>query len=295
MKNIGREIMSSVFWYYCLAAIGVGSAAVVICTRRHVYRISKLIVFYLFATGITWTGEFIALGLFNGYAYKPGVFPDQWAENLTAHLLLNSTIWPAAATLMSAYSLEYGWIPVITAFFILAEYLFVRLGIYEQHWWQYYMSAIVVVVFLVVTKKWFDKMNRAPGGLARLVMFYFGGDVIIHFPVPLLLLYGKEYYQIRLLEDITGSLYRSSTIFIFNYQLVEAALLVFFACILKKWYWKLMPFVVSIVGRIILVKMNILDFGDGWNLFYTILTNGVCLAAFILLHQYTLKAGERDP
>lgn len=159
--------MSSLFWYICLAIIGVGIAVFSIYKKRHTYKIATLVVFYLFAASITWIGEFIALGIFNGYAYayKPGLFTDPWAENLTGHLLLNSTIWPGAATLMVAYSLGYGWFPLITAPFIVAEYLFVELGIYEQHWWKYYMSVIIVVSFLTISRKWFTKMYHSCYGL----------------------------------------------------------------------------------------------------------------------------------
>ena len=285
--------MSSLFWYNCLAIIGVGIAVYSLYMKRYTYKISTLVVFYLFATSITWIGEYVALGIFNGYAYKPGVFADPWAENITGHLLLNSTIWPGAATLMVAYSLGYGWFPLITAPFILAEYLFAKLGIYEQHWWKYYMSVIVVVLFLTISRKWFVQMNHTRYGLTRAVIFYFIGLLIIHTPVPLLLLFGKQYYSLGLVENMFGNLYRSSTIFIFAYHLIESFLLVFFVCIFNKWLWKLVPFIIAFVGQSTLAKMNILIFQDGWQLLYTNLIYAICLIVFILIERYTLRPPEQ--
>lgn len=281
--------MTSLFLYGCLAAIGAGTGAFTIYKKRNTFKVSTLVVFYLFAICITWIGEFTALGIFNGYVYKPGAFPDPWAENIVGQLLLNTTIWPGAATLAAAYSLGYGWKSVIVAFFIFAEYLFARLGIYEQHWWNYYMSAVIVVIFLYVSKRWFKKITEIRYGLPRVIILFFAMFVIIHIPAPLLLLFGKEYYNSGLIENMVGNIYRSSTIFIFFYNLIETFLLVYFVCILDKWFWKLVPFIISFIGQSILAEMNILVFLNGWKLSYTLLIYGVCLSVCILMEKYTLK------
>ena len=100
--------MPNVFWYICLAIIGVASAAYIIYKKRDVYKVSTLLIFYLFTASLTWIGEFTVLGLFNSYAYKTGVFADPWAQNLLGHLLINTTLYPSTAIVMVAYSLRYG-------------------------------------------------------------------------------------------------------------------------------------------------------------------------------------------
>ncbi|MHB1391690.1 MAG: hypothetical protein ACYCYE_01165 [Clostridia bacterium] len=284
--------MSSLFWYISLAVIGVVIAAFAIYTKRHTYKISTLVLFCLFATCITWIGEYVVLGIFNSYAYKPGISTDPWAENLAGHLFLNSTMFPAAATLMVVHSYRYVGISLITAVFILAEYLFVKLGIYEHHWWRYYMSGINIVAFLLISRKWFTNIKDARRKLPRLLTFYFVGMLIIHTPNPFLLLLGKQYYSLELINNIVENRYLSSTLFSFSYHLIEASLLVFFVCVLDKWYWKLVPFVIAYVGQIILAKMNILIFMEGWKLIYTIIIYTVCLSIFILIEKYTLKPDE---
>ena len=104
------------------------------------------------------------------------------------------------------------------------------------------------------------------------------------YPIPIILLLGKQYYNVNWVPDM----YLSSTMFIFFYQLVEALLLVLFVCVLNKWYWKLVPFVIAFVGQSILVYLNILLFKDGWNLFYTTLVYFTGIATFILIEKYTL-------
>jgi hypothetical protein len=281
--------MSSTLWYTFIAVIGVIISALAIYKKRHIYKISTLVVFYLFTTCITWIGEFVALGIFNGYAYKPGISSDPWAENLAGHLFLNASMFPAAAILMVTYSLSYIGISLIAVVFIFIEYLFAELGIYEHHWWRYYMSVINVVAFLVISKKWFIKLKHAQQGLPRLLTFYFIGMLIIHTPNPFLLLLGKQRYSLELVNNLVGNMYWASTLFGFTYHLVEASLLVFFVSFLDKWYWKIVPFIVAFVGQSILAKMNILIFMDGWKLIYTIAIYTVCLTAFILIEKHTLK------
>ncbi|MDF2593545.1 MAG: hypothetical protein K0S75_3011 [Clostridia bacterium] len=281
--------MENLYWYICLASIGVGIAAYSIYTKRNVCKVSALLIFYLFTASLTWIGEFIVLGLFNAYAYKTGVFEDPWAQNLLGHLIINTTLYPSAAIVMVTYSLRYGWILTFAAIFTLIEYLFVNLRIYEQHWWRYYMTFIAVVIFLSIFHFWFPKMVHKRYGVTKSITFYFVAMLIIHVPAPLLLLLGKQYYRIRFVNDLFGNLYLSSIIIIFFYHLIEAFLLVLVTSKLKKTYWTLLPFITSLIVQIIFAKMNILIIKDSWSLVYTLFIYEIFIAMFILIEKYTLK------
>ncbi|HYE81136.1 MAG TPA: hypothetical protein VEG39_03100 [Clostridia bacterium] len=286
--------MTSLYWYAGLAVIGFGITAYAIYTKRHNYKISTLVVFCLFATSITWIGEFTVLGIFDSYAYKPGISTDPWAENLAGHLFLNASMFPAAAILMVTNSLGYLGVSLIVTVFILAEYLFEELGIYEHHWWKYYMSVINTVLFLVIVKKWFAKVKHARRTLSRVITFYFVGFVIIHTPIPLLFLSGKQYYSLGLIENMVGNTCRASIIFIFAYHLLELSIFVLFICILDKWYWKIVPYVIAVLVQSIFAKMNILVFLNGWKLIYSIIIYCICLTVFILIEKYTLRPDEQN-
>ncbi|MGE5630937.1 MAG: hypothetical protein ACM3TR_07570 [Caulobacteraceae bacterium] len=274
--------MSNLFWYCSLAVIGL------VCIFFAMYKNENyvtFILFYIFTTSITWFGEFVALGIFSGYAYKPGVFTDPWAENILGHLILNSTLWPGTAMLVARYSLGYGWILLITAVFILAEYLFVILGVYEQHWWRYYMSAIIVVSFQVISKKWFIRMNQFRHGFTRHITFFFVAFLIMYSPNPLLLIAKMQFYRM----GWVGNKYLDSSILTFIYYPLLCSITVFFVCMLDKWYWKVVPLIIFIISDINLVNTNMLIFQHGWNLFYLAITHALCLAAFITLEKHVLK------
>ncbi len=285
--------MPNLFWYICIAVANVAITAISIFLKRNTYKVSTLIVFYLFAAGTAWVGEFIILGLFNSYAYKTGFFNDPWAQNLLGHLLLNTTVYPAVAVVMAAFSLRFGWISTVTVFFLAIEYLFVKQGLYEHYWWRYHMTAITAVVFLAIAKQWFDKLILKQYGAIRTMTFYFVAMLMIHTPAPVLLLTGKLHYRLGFVDNYFKDLYLSSTIIIFFYHLFEAVLLVVFTCVLKKWYWKMVPFVISITVQSLFVKMNVLVFSEGWGLFHTLVIYELFIAAFILVEKYTLVPSGR--
>ena len=89
-----------------------------------------------------------------------------------------------------------------------------------------------IFIYQILIKIWFEKMNSIRHGLLR---------ISLHYPIPILLLLGKQYYHVNWVQDM----YLSSTMFIFCYQLVETFMLIFFVCVLKKWFWKLVPFIVA--------------------------------------------------
>lgn len=281
--------MQNLLWYIGLAIIGIGITAYTIYIKRNNYKVSTLLVFYLYVAGFTWICEFIGLGMFNSYAYKTGFFTDIWAQNLLGHLILNSTLYPSAAIVVVTNSRRYAWIALFASFFTSVEYLFINLGIYDQHWWRYYMTIIVVVIFLLIVSKWFDKINHGSNKLTRTITFYFVAMVIVHMPAPILLLMGKQYYYIGLINNFVGNFYRSSIIIIFLYHIIECFLLVLFSCILKKWYWRVLPFIISLISQIIFAKMGILVMEGHWKLIYTLLIYEIAIAIFILIEKNTLK------
>jgi hypothetical protein len=281
--------MPNLFWYICLAVIGIVGSAYTLYKKRDAYKISTLLVFYLFTAGLTWIGEFGVLGLFDSYAYKIEVFEDPWAQNLLGHLILNTTLYPAIAVIMVAYSLGYGWIAFSAALFTFIEYLFVKHGLYEQHWWKYYMTTFAVIAFLSFEHKWFTKIKRGCKGLKRAVTFYFVAMVIVHVPAPILLLMTKQYYSISFIDNYFQDLYRSSIFIIFLFHMIECFFFVLFTCVLKKWYWKPLPVLISIAAQSIFAKMGILVMQNGWKLIYTLIIYEIFIVIYILAEKYTVR------
>lgn len=277
--------MKPIGCFNVLALIGIIAALLTVYKKRNITETSTWLIFYLLATAITWLGEFIVLGLFDSYAYKPGLFQNPWAENLTGHLILNSTLWPGTALLVAGYRLKFRGILVITAGFLVLEVLFLRMDLYEHHWWRYFMTALAICFYLVLLKLWFLLMNRKRYGTVRFISLYLASFVILHLPTPLLLLYGKQYYAFGLPCDTV----RASVIFILLYQLLETLIILFFLS-RKTWVGNLVPYILSMTGQIYLASQNILIIQEDWKLGYTLLLYALTLTLCLLMEKYTLKA-----
>jgi len=73
------------------------------------------------------------------------------------------------------------------------------------------MTGLAIIIYQIFAKEWFVKMNKLQHGWVRLSTFYFTGFVILHYPIPILLLLEKQYYHVNWVQDR----YLSSTMFIF--------------------------------------------------------------------------------
>lgn len=151
------------------------------------------------------------------------------------------------------------------------------------------MTVFTVLTLLIISKYWFKKLLQKPYGSTRTITFYFVALLIIHTPAPLLLLLDKQHYQTGLTDRLFKDFYLSSIVFIFFYHLILSFIVVFLTCVLKKWYWKAVPFIFPIAVQSLLARIGILKIDNGWKLINTILVYEAFIALFVLLEKTTLK------
>lgn len=282
--------MASIYWYGALAVIGLGLAVFVLYKKKNYY---EFILFFLFAIMSTFIGEMIVMLFLNSYSYMPGIYMDYYAENILGHIITNTTLWPATALLVAAYSLRGRWIVLISAIFTLVDIFFINLGIYRHNWWETWMTSVVIILYCFLVKLWFGQLKSKRGGILRYITFWFGLLVILKLPESFLLLSGMQYAIVGWFEN----LYRDAGVFSVFYNMALSLVSVFFICILKKWYWKLFPFIIYFSGDAILWNKEILFFNGGWNIYYLMLVHVVCLALFIALenkYPYNYVAQLKD-
>jgi MFS family permease len=273
----------NLFWYYGVTIIGLGMFVFTIFKKNNTPMIS--LVFFLTISLLT-VGEFFILIVFDAYAYKPEVFTDIFADSLVGHLLGNLFLWAGAANLVVNFSLGNRWIFLLSGIFMLIETLFLRLGIYEHHWWQTYFTGIAVILSMNIKKYWVSKLDEKPYKFLRYMTFYLFALVFIHVPTHLLLLTGKQHYSFGQIENF----YRNSILFGLPYHAGMAFIYVFFCCVLRKKFWQLAPILFFGVSDFILVNMNILIFQDHWNFFYLTIFRTISLAIFVLFKNYACTA-----
>ena len=282
--------MESIYWYCALGVIGMGVALFVLYKKKNYY---ENIMFFLFAMMFAFVCEMIVLLFFDSYSYKPGVYTDYYAENIFGHIVPNATLWPAVALLVATYSLRYRWILLIAVIFTLLDILYTSLGIYEHHWWQTWMTAVGGFCYLALMQKWYFRLSSNRTHVLRFITFWFALLVLLKLPISTLLLTGTQLTYVGWFEN----LYRDSGVFSVFYNAVLTFPCTFFFCVLRKWYWKPVPFLIYFVCDSILLSQGILLFYDGWNIWYLMLVRCISLGAFIALERkYPYHpAGRRSP
>lgn len=270
--------MPGYFYYIAVSVMGLALAVFVICKNKN--RV-KLITFYLFSALFADCGEVLALLLLNAYSYKLDLFTNPWADNIWGHLLPNNTLWPAVAVFIAAYAPRFRWIISISVLFIMLDILFIQLGVYVHHWWQSWMSGVAVFLYCIIMRFWYSKLEDNKFKILRFFTFSSMFTIIMFLPTATLLLADKEFYRV----GIYTNLYKDSITFSFLFDVTVSPLSITFLCILKKWYWKLVPFIIFIAGDLLFMSFGILNFLNGWNIFYLIIIRAICLLIFIKIEE----------
>ncbi|MTV50418.1 hypothetical protein GJ688_15745 [Heliobacillus mobilis] len=229
--------------------------------------------------------EVVILFVFNSYTYKPGLFADSIQESIYGHLVCNGFFWGGFTLLVAAFQLKYYWIFLISGFFMLVEEIFLKLGIYTHHWWRTYMTGIVVVVFLFITRKCFWIMKEEKHKLLRFTAFYLIAWLLLLGPSVILLILNKQHFGIGL----NNNYFLDDILFDVPYHLILSLVYIFFINFLNKSYWEIAPFLVVLLSDYIMMRLNILTFNDGWNLFYLTQLRYLCLGLYIILEKHSLN------
>jgi len=273
--------MPNYFYYLILAAIGLVLAVFVIYKGKKHY---KLITFFLFSATLADLGEVLVLLILNGYSYKLGVFSDPLANSILTHLILNNTLWPAIAIFIATCSPRLRWIILTSFIFIFLDILYVHLGVYQHHWWQSWMSGLAIFIYCIVMRFWYSRLED--NKFFRFITFSSVYTLFMLLPSVLLMLASKEFYRI----GICANIYKESIVFSLFYYAVISPLCVLFICLLKIWFCKLIPFVLIFLGDYILMVLGILNFINGWNIYYLIVVRTICVLIFLLLeNKYSYK------
>ncbi|TWD99367.1 hypothetical protein FB550_1072 [Neobacillus bataviensis] len=275
--------MPNIYWYYGLIVIG---AVITVYTVYKKRSIADLFSYFLFVTAWSWIGEAVILFLLNGYAYKPGLYSDPFAENILGHIIANSALWSSTAICVMYFQLSYRWIGLISIVFMLIEVVFLKVGVYNHHWWHTYMTGIVTFIFMAAMKKWYSIVNRKRHKSPRIIIFWTIAWIILQTPTSILMLLGKQFFHVNWVENI----YRDSTLFSgFLYHVLMAVIVIFFIYIPKKGYWRVVPFFVLLLGDVFLMNMKILVFHDDWKLSYLICIRAASLLFIMLIEKFTLR------
>ncbi|QKS47774.1 hypothetical protein HUB94_25830 (plasmid) [Paenibacillus cellulosilyticus] len=112
------------------------------------------LVWFLALAGLIYVFEFVILVLFNSYVYYPKLIDNAYLDSMFGAFVSNFCAVPVAGITIITFRLRFVWFIVSALFFIGVEWLFLRLGIYEHHWWRLSYTFVLIIVFFWLSRYW---------------------------------------------------------------------------------------------------------------------------------------------
>ncbi len=127
-----------------------------------IVRTKSVFVVFLFLTyvGMIYVFEYIILILFNSYTYYPRMLQDPYMDSMMGAFISNFLTVPTAGLAMVIYRLRFRWTIVFTCLMAVIEWLFIRLGIYEHHWWRLSYSFVAFIFFFWLVGFWARRVEQ---------------------------------------------------------------------------------------------------------------------------------------
>jgi hypothetical protein len=110
--------------------------------------------------GMIYVVEFFVLVVFDSYQYKPMVLSVPYYDNILGAVISDMVAVPAVAFVVAVFRLNKIWCAVLGGVFGGIEWVFVKLHVYEPHWWSIPHTIIAFTVFFLLARLWLRKLQE---------------------------------------------------------------------------------------------------------------------------------------
>ncbi|MBB6637041.1 hypothetical protein [Cohnella thailandensis] len=160
---------SNSYWY-----LGLGIASLLllayVCFRT---RSARCLLLFAAMVGFGYLIETVIYIFLDSYRYYPKLIKnDPYYDSNMGAVASNMLTLPAVATFIAYFGLGWRWITGLTVLMVLIEWLFLKLGIYEHHWWKLIYTAAGFPVYFWVGKVLYRQMSRRLRGTLHWLILY---------------------------------------------------------------------------------------------------------------------------
>jgi hypothetical protein len=284
------DIMNPTFWtntiWYVL--LGITSAvAIVLIIRKPDYRKFN-IAFTFIVLGFVYTIESILLGLNGGaYSYYPMVSKDSFIDNVIGNHFSQVSIC-TTLVLLVIYKLRTIWYFGIAAIYYIIELIFLRLGIYEHHWYKTWITFVGIIALAFLFKELYYKLLHSPKFWIYYLALYFATESSYG-----LLRSSFVYGKFRIIHyNVYANVFKDNFILIHIPFLILINIMINIYRLKLSWIMKCMVFTGLFLIQLILTKTGIMTIRPGWFLIITSVDVLSCYL-FVVIMDYLLKSGVR--
>lgn len=275
---------SNTIWYVLLGIISIIS--IVLALYKSNNRIF-IIGFILVILGATFHIEMLVLTAFNGYRYYPKILSDPFLDaalgNYFSQILITSTV-----ALVIAYKIPTAWNFIIAGIYYVIEELFIKLGIYQQHWYKSWYTSLGLILSIWFCKKWYYHLLNYPKTFLYYISLYLGARAIF----SLIILF-KYFFQIEIINInfVFDEFSRNQAVLIVTYGIIWIIMMIIIYRLNIKWMWKGGIFVLLFITQYFLIKIaGVIIVKNGW-FFVVTLLNLFGSYFSVVLTDYLLSKG----
>ena len=134
---------------------------------------ARIMLFWLFISGLAYVFEYIIYVLFNSYTYHPHILSNNYNDSVFGSISSQAFSVPVSITYIVLYKLPISRIVVIIAMFFLIETWFIHSNLYEHHWWKSYYTTCFLIVSVILAKTWWKLLSDGTNHYVQFITLFF--------------------------------------------------------------------------------------------------------------------------
>jgi hypothetical protein len=254
---MSSSFWSNTLWYILLLITSLISfiAAIVKSKNRRF-----TVAFTLATLGLVYIIEANLVVILNAYSYYPKIIPDSFLDTVFGNYFSQLSISSTSA-LAIEYGLSFKWYFLFAIIYYFIEALFLKLGIYQHHWYKSVYTLVGFIGLLWLIKAW----NR---------MIINSSKFFIHLITLFLAVYGITSHTILNFLHLSGIIIFSGKFYtnpskdnvatgiIYIFFLINILIILYILRL--NWAWKGIVFTILFFAHSILYGKGIIIYREGW-------------------------------
>ncbi|PFA66335.1 hypothetical protein CN378_13615 [Bacillus sp. AFS015802] len=139
---------------------------------------ARIILFWLFISGLAYVFEYVIFVLFNSYTYHPHILSNNYNDSVLGSISSQAFSVPVAITYIVLYRLSISRIAIIIGVFFLIETWFIYTDLYEHHWWESYYTTFFLIISVMLAKTWWKLLEDRSNHYVQFITLFFALSTI---------------------------------------------------------------------------------------------------------------------
>ncbi|OIK09321.1 hypothetical protein BIV60_24345 [Bacillus sp. MUM 116] len=256
--------MHNSYWYLALLLLDSLLFCFILIKKRNMQPLLVL----LSMIGLAYIIETIIFNFLGSYDYHPKIIKHfSFYDSEVGAFVSNAFSLPVIATLIAVFHLNWIWKIIFSGLFVGIEWLFLKLHIYEHHWWKLAYTGFGLLGYFSIAKMFYKWIIQPQNRFQHYLLLYLiTGSISASAHILPMLFFLNRFYRPGWFENIG----RDSIAFAAIFYLCASL----FYCGMVRMNWKLKWALYVVTGLLMfivdqfLISVGILHSRIWWDQFY---------------------------